>query len=85
MSADVYLEYERLDVYRTALAFDAVASRLIPKRGNRFLREQLSRARALIPDEPYDHARALIIRIVQMLTPEQRKKFDQLCKQLSAN
>jgi len=24
-------------------------------------------------------------RIIQMLTPEQRKKFDELCKQLSAN
>jgi four helix bundle protein len=41
---DPLLEHERLDVYRTALAFDALATKAVPKRGHRTLRDQLDRA-----------------------------------------
>jgi four helix bundle protein len=41
---DVLLEHERLDVYRTALAFDALATKAMPRRGHRTLRDQLDRA-----------------------------------------
>ena len=41
---DLFLEHERLDVYRAALAFDALASKSMPKRGYRELRQQLDRA-----------------------------------------
>ena len=40
----VFLEHERLDVYRAALAFDALASKAAPRRGHRVLRDQLDRA-----------------------------------------
>ena len=40
----LFLEHERLDVYRAALAFDALASKSMPKRGYRELRQQLDRA-----------------------------------------
>jgi hypothetical protein len=38
---DVFLEHERLDVYRTAVEFDALASQAVPRRGHRILRDQL--------------------------------------------
>ena len=41
---EVFLEHERLDVYRAALAFDALASKAAPRRGHRVLRDQLDRA-----------------------------------------
>ena len=44
MSEAQYLEHERLDVYRAALELDAVISRAIPRRGHRFLRDQIDRA-----------------------------------------
>jgi four helix bundle protein len=42
--SDTFLEHERLDVYRAALAFDTLASKAWPKRGHRELRQQLDRA-----------------------------------------
>jgi four helix bundle protein len=44
MATEPLLEHETLDVYRTALSFDALASRAVPKRGHRVLRDQLDRA-----------------------------------------
>jgi hypothetical protein len=41
---EVFLEHERLDVYRVALDFDALASKAVPRRGHRVLRDQLDRA-----------------------------------------
>jgi hypothetical protein len=41
---EVFLEHERLDVYRAALAFDALASKSVPRRGHGVLRDQLDRA-----------------------------------------
>ena len=41
---EVFLEHERLDVYRAALDFDALASKAVPRRGHRVLRDQLDRA-----------------------------------------
>jgi four helix bundle protein len=38
------MEHERLDVYRAALAFDGLASKVVPRRGHRVLRDQLDRA-----------------------------------------
>ena len=43
-SPEAFLEHERLDVYRAALDFDALASKAIPRRGHRVLRDQLDRA-----------------------------------------
>ena len=36
--------HERLDVYGMAVAFDAAVCKLLPRRGNRALRDQLERA-----------------------------------------
>jgi four helix bundle protein len=44
MKEEPFLEHERLDVYRAALAFDALANLAAPKRGQRELRQQLDRA-----------------------------------------
>ena len=41
---EVFLEHERLDVYRAALDFDALASKAVPRRGHRVMRDQLDRA-----------------------------------------
>jgi hypothetical protein len=41
---EVFLEDERLDVYRAPLDFDALASKAVPRRGHRVLRDQLDRA-----------------------------------------
>jgi four helix bundle protein len=39
-----FLEHERLDVYRAALAFHELASKVVPQRGHSALRDQLDRA-----------------------------------------
>ena len=41
---DALLDAEKLDVYRIALEFQAVAGQLVPKRGYAELRDQLDRA-----------------------------------------
>jgi four helix bundle protein len=105
------LDAEKLDCYRIALEFQAIAGQLVPKRGYAELRDQLDRAsisivlniaegagrfspadkarfyamargsatecaaildllgaRRLVDDRLRNHARALLVRIVQMLT-----------------
>ena len=44
MTTEPLLEHETLDVYRAALAFDALASKAVPRGGHRVLRDQLDRA-----------------------------------------
>jgi four helix bundle protein len=41
---DAFLDAEKLDVYRIALEFQALAGQLVPKRGYAELRDQLDRA-----------------------------------------
>jgi four helix bundle protein len=43
-AGDALLDAERLDVYRIALEFQAIARQLVPKRGYAELRDQLDRA-----------------------------------------
>jgi four helix bundle protein len=43
-AADALLDAEKLDVYRIALEFQAIAGQLVPKRGYAELRDQLDRA-----------------------------------------
>ena len=43
-AGDALLDAEKLDVYRIALEFQAIAGRLVPKRGYTELRDQLDRA-----------------------------------------
>jgi four helix bundle protein len=43
-AGDALLDAEKLDVYRIALEFQAVAGQLVPKRGYAELRDQLDRA-----------------------------------------
>jgi four helix bundle protein len=43
-AGDALLDAEKLDVYRIALEFQAVAGQLVPKRGYAELRDQLERA-----------------------------------------
>jgi four helix bundle protein len=43
-AGDALLDAEKLDVYRIALEFQAVAGQLVPKRGYSELRDQLERA-----------------------------------------
>src|SRR5712691_6246567 len=43
-AGDALLDAEKLDVYRIALEFQAVAGQLVPKRGYPELRDQLERA-----------------------------------------
>ena len=105
------LDAEKLDCYRIALEFQAIAGQLVPKRGYAELRDQLDRAsisivlniaegcgrrspadkgrfysmargsatecaaildllaaRGLVDDRRRTHARALLVRVVQMLT-----------------
>src|SRR5215470_4681138 len=47
-AAEPQMEYQRFDVYRAALEFQALTPRLFPKRGYRALRDQLDRASASI-------------------------------------
>ena len=105
------LDAEKLDCYRIALEFQAIAGQLVPKRGYAELRDQLDRAsisivlniaegcgrrspadkgrfysmargsatecaaildllaaRRLLDDRLRNHARALLVRIIQMLS-----------------
>jgi four helix bundle protein len=43
-SGDALLDAEKLDCYRLAVEFQALAARLLPKRGHSSLRDQLDRA-----------------------------------------
>ena len=43
-SGDALLDAEKLDCYRLAVDFQALAARLLPKRGQSNLRDQLDRA-----------------------------------------
>ena len=43
-AGDALLDAEKLDVYRIALEFQAIAGQLVPKRGYAELRDQLERA-----------------------------------------
>ena len=45
---DPGFEYQRFDVYRVGLEFQALVPRLLPKRGYRSLRDQLDRASSSI-------------------------------------
>ena len=47
-AAAVQLDAERLDVYVVAREFDALAARLVPRRGQAALRDQLERASSSI-------------------------------------
>ena len=110
-TGDALLDAEKLDAYRVALEFQALACQLLPKRGCSELRDQLDRAsisivlniaegcgrrspadkarfysmargsatecaavidllgaRNLVDDRRRKHARALLVRIVQMLS-----------------
>ena len=44
----IQLDVERLDVYAVAREFDALAARLLPRRGQAALRDQLARASSSI-------------------------------------
>ena len=110
-TGDALLDAEKLDVYRIALEFQAIAGQLVPKRGYAELRDQLERAsisivlniaegcgrrspadkgrfysmargsatecaaivdllraRGLVDERLRNRARALLVRVVQMLS-----------------
>ena len=110
-AGDALLDAEKLDVYRIALEFQAIAGQLVPKRGYAELRDQLERAsisivlniaegcgrrspadkgrfysmargsatecaaivdllraRGLVDERLRNRARALLVRVVQMLS-----------------
>jgi hypothetical protein len=61
-------DFQRFDVYRVALEFQALVPGLLPRRGYAALRDQLDRASASILLNIAGDAHDLLIRVTQMLT-----------------